>query len=95
MQPGNVGTEEYTIERDIYDKLETLPSKLRMALAFAPYNLTVGAIAERVAKLRGAGVPDTEIEEIILPRLDAMIASVTADEVLKNYGPDHPQARKP
>lgn len=91
----NVGDgARYTVERSHWDVLEKLPPRLRHALAEAPYPFSVVDIAVFYEKLKAAGLEVTEAEDLILERFNLMVDGMVKSEVLKNYGPDHPQAGK-
>jgi hypothetical protein len=90
----NVGDSRYLVEKSHFDVLEKLPPRLRAALANAPYPFSVVDIAVFYEKLKAAGMEIQEAEDLILERFNLMVEGMVKSEVLKNYGPDHPQAGK-
>lgn len=94
MPGGNVGGQRYKVEKDHFDVLETLPLKLREAIANAPYPFSVVEIAVYYKKLISGGMEADEATDLILARFNKMVSKKVHTEVEKNYGPEHPQAGK-
>jgi hypothetical protein len=92
-QPTDNVTGEYIrLEEHHFDYFDVLPKPVREALANAAYSMAAGKIVEWMAECRKAGMDDYQIADLILFRFKQYLNQKIKDEVVRLYGPDHPQA---
>ena len=92
---GNITGETVTREENHFVYFDLLPKPVREALASAAYSMAAEKIVEWMQECRKGGMDDYQIADLILFRFKAYLKTKTQEEVLKLYGPEHPQAGPP
>jgi hypothetical protein len=94
-QAGNIVGPKVVLEEHHFDYFDMLPRPVREALANAAYSMAAEKIVEWMKECRKGGMDDYQIADLILFRFKAYLAQKTKDEVMRLYGPEHPQAGPP
>lgn len=89
---GNVRAERVILEDDHFALFDRLPRVVREELANAPYPMAAEAIVRWMEECRKGGMEDLQIAELILYRFRQYIRDKIKDEVVRMYGPEHPQS---
>jgi len=92
---GNMRQASVILEEAHFDYFDMLPRPVREALANAAYSMAAENIVKWMKECRAGGMDDYQIADLILFRFREYIAQKTKDEVLRLYGPEHPQAGPP
>lgn len=92
---GNIKGDSVEYEANHFVYFDMLPKPVREALASAAYSMAAEKIVEWMQECRKGGMDDYQIADLILFRFKAYLKQKTQDEVLKLYGPEHPQAGPP
>ena len=92
MGTGNIRSDRVILEKDHFVFFDQLPKAVREELANAPYSMAAEKIAEWMVECRRGGMEDLQIAELILFRFRQYLRDKVKAEVVKLYGPEHPQA---
>lgn len=94
-QAGNMKGTTVVLEEHHFVYFDMLPKPVREALASAAYSMAAEKIVAWMQECRKGGMDDYQIADLILFRFKQYIATKTKEEVLRLYGPEHPQAGPP
>jgi len=95
VSAGNIKGTHVVLEEHHFTYFDMLPQPVRVALANAAYSMAAEKIVEWMQECRKGGMDDYQIADLILFRFKNYIAEKTKAEVLRLYGPEHPQAGPP